>query len=54
MVKNEIDGCGMVLYIQPVAYVLSFPVYRYGSVVFNIVDGKWYQFFRELVWTVIV
>src|SRR5690554_292096 len=54
LVKNHIDGCGMVLHIQPVANVVALAVNRNGLFVQDVVDGQGQQFFRKLVGSVVV
>ena len=52
--EDQVDGCGMVFNKKPVADIFSLSVNRNRFVVFDIIDGKRDQFFRELVWPVIV
>lgn len=44
----------MILNIEPVAYILAFPVNRQGFVCLNVVYYKRYELFRELVGSIVV
>ncbi len=44
----------MVFNKKPVTGIFSFTVDRNRFFIFNIIDGKWDQFFRKLVGSVIV
>ena len=52
--EDDIYGSGMIHYIQPIAYIFSLPVNRQRFIISYIVDKQRYQFFRELIRTVIV
>ena len=50
----HIDCFRMVIHIQPVADIFSVSIYRKFLSMQRIVDDKRNQFFRELVWSIIV
>jgi len=52
--KNEVNGTGMVYYVQPIAYVFAFAIHRKWFIIFDIVNTKRKQFFWKLVRAVIV
>ena len=52
--ENQVDGTGVVYHIEPVAHVLSLPVNGERFAMTYIVDEQGYQFFRELIRTVVV
>ena len=54
IVEYQVDGAGVVLYVQPVAHVLALAVDGQRFAVTYIVDEQRNQFFRELVWAVVV
>ena len=54
LVENQIDGTGMIYYIQPVAHILTLTIYWQWLAMTDIVDKQRNQLLRELVWTVVV
>ena len=46
--KNEVNGSCVVLYIEPVAYVLSLTIYGKGFAMAYIIDKEGNEFLREL------
>ena len=53
MIYN-IDRARVVLYEQPVAYVLTLAVHRKGFAMTNIIDEQRNKFLRELIRTIVV
>ena len=54
LMKNKVDGAGMVFYIEPVAYVLALAIYRQRLAVTDVVDEQGDQLLGELIRTVVV
>ena len=54
VVEDGVDGTCVVFHIEPVSYVLSLAIYGQWFAVSNVVDEERYEFFRELVWSVVV
>ena len=54
IVKDEVDGTGMVFYKEPVAYILAFAVDRQWLAMADVVDEERYQLLGELIRAVII
>ena len=54
IMEYHINSTCMVHYIQPVAGILPIAIYRQWLAVANVIDKQWYQFFREVIWPVVV
>ena len=54
LVKNHIDGTGMIYYIQPIAHILTLTIYWQWLSMTDVVDKQRNQLLWELVWTVVV
>ena len=54
LVEYQVDGTGVVFYIEPVAHVLALAVNRQWLAVAYVVDEQWYQLLRELVRSVVI
>ena len=52
--EDEVDGSGVIHYIQPVAHILSLAIYRQRFAMADIVDEQRDEFLGELIWTVVV
>lgn len=54
VVEYSIDRAGMVLDVEPVAHVLSLAIYWQRFAMADIIDEEWYEFFGELIRSVVV
>ena len=54
LMENQIDGTSMIHYIEPITHILPFSVNRKRLAMTDVVDEERYQFFRELIRTVII
>ena len=52
--QDQINRLTVILDIQPVAHIESLSVYRKRLICQRICDHKWNEFFRKLVWSVVV
>ena len=46
--EDDVDGAGVIHYIQPVAHVLTLAIYRQRFAVADIVDEQWDESSTEL------
>jgi len=53
-VIDEVDGAGVIYYVEPVTDVFPFPIDRDGFIIPDVMYGQWDQLFRELVGSVII
>ena len=54
VVDDKVDCLAVILYIEPVTYVLACSVYREWLVIKRICNHKWDKLLREMVWSVVV
>ena len=54
MVENHVDGTSVILYIQPVAHVLTLAIHWQWLAMTDVVDEERNQLLWELVWTIVV
>ena len=54
MVKNHVDGRGMVFDIEPIPDILSFPIYRNWFEMLKVMDTQRNQLLRKLIGSIIV
>ena len=54
LMEYDVDGAGVIHYIQPVAHVLTLAIYRQRFAVADIVDEQWDELLGELIRTVVV
>ena len=54
LMEDEVDGSGVIYYIQPVAHILTLTIYWQWLAMTDVVDEQRNQLLRELVWTVVV
>ena len=54
LMEDDVDGAGVIHYIQPVAHILSLAIYRQWFAMADIVDEQRDELLGELIWTVVV
>ena len=54
LMEDDVDGTGVIHYIQPVAHVLTLAIHRQWLAVADIVDEQRNELLRELIRTVVV
>ena len=54
LMEDDVDGAGVIHYIQPVAHILSLALYRQRFAVADIVDEQWDELLGELIGSVVV
>ena len=54
LMEDDVDGAGVIHYIQPVAHVLTLAIYRQRFAVADIVDEQRDELLGELIRTVVV
>ena len=54
LLKGSVQSFAVVLDIKPVTYLAPVTIDRQGALLNAVADDEWNQFFRKLVWAVIV
>ena len=54
LMEDDVDGTGMIYYIQPVTDILTLTIYWQWLAMTDIVDEQRNQLLCELVWTIVV
>ena len=52
--KDDVDGTGVILYIEPVAYILSLTINRQRLTMTDVIDEQRYQLLWELIRTIVI